>query len=274
MRPRRAPLLERMTGHLLHALDHARLSDDLTARAGFLQSLDPRVKLCGLLGMAVTVTAVHRLWAVVGLFGVAVLIALTSRLPIGRALTPLWLGILMFTGAIALPAPFLTPGIAVAHLPLIGWPITLQGLRSAGFLIGRAETAATFTTLLILTTPWPHVLKAMRAFRVPVVVVAIFGMTHRYIFLFLQSAAQMFEARRSRMVGRLTPREGRRLAVATAGALLGRAIKAGAEVHLAMISRGYRGEPRLLQDFRTRPRDWAALTGSAAVAAVALCAGT
>jgi cobalt ECF transporter T component CbiQ len=267
-------LLERMTGHLLDALDHARLSDDLIARPGFLQSLDPRVKLGGLLGLAVTVTAVHRLWAVAGLFLVAVLIALASRLPIGRALGPLWLGILIFTGAIALPAPFLTPGLIVAHLPLTGWPITQQGVRSAAFLIGRAETAASFTTLLILTTPWPHVLKAMRAYRVPVVVVAIFGMTHRYIFLFLQSAAQMFDARRSRMVGRLTPREGRRLAVATAGALLGRAIETGAEVHLAMIARGYRGEPRLLQDFRTRPRDWAALAGGAVVAGVAVYGGT
>ena len=263
-----------MTAHLLHALDHARLSDDLTARPGLLQSLDPRVKLGGLLGLAVTVTAVHQLWAVAGLFLVAVLIALASRLPIGRTLAPLWLGILIFTGTIALPAPFLTPGVTVAHLPLTGWPITRQGLRSAAFLIGRAETAASFTTLLILTTPWPHVLKAMRAFRVPVVVVAIFGMTHRYIFLFLQAAAQMFEARRSRMVGRLTPREGRRLAVATAGALLGRAIETGNEVHLAMIARGYRGEPRLLQDFRTRPRDWAALAGGAAVVALAFYGGT
>ncbi|MBI1217633.1 MAG: cobalt ECF transporter T component CbiQ [Rhodobacteraceae bacterium] len=270
---RRAPLLERMTGHLLHALDHARLSDDLTARGGFLQALDPRVKLGGLLGLAVTVTAVHRLTALAGLFLAAVLLALASRLPVGRALGPLWLGILIFSGAIALPAPLLTPGDVVAHLPLTGWPITAQGLRSAAFLIGRAETAATFTTLLILTTPWPHVLKAMRALGVPVVVVAIFGMTHRYIFLFLQAAAQMFEARRSRMVGRLTPREGRRLAVATAGALLGRAIETGNEVHLAMISRGYRGEPRLMQDFPTRPRDWAALAGAGSLAALALFGG-
>ena len=91
-----------MTAHLLHALDHARLSDDLTARPGLLQSLDPRVKLGGLLGLAVTVTAVHQLWAVAGLFLVAVLIALASRLPIGRTLAPLWLGILIFTGTIAL----------------------------------------------------------------------------------------------------------------------------------------------------------------------------
>ena len=136
------------------------------------------------------------------------------------------------------------------------------------------ETAATLSVLLILCTPWSHVLKALRVLRLPVLFVVTLGMTYRYIFLFLQAAAQMFEARRSRMVGRLTPREGRRLAVATAGALLGRAIETGNEVHLAMIARGYRGEPRLLQDFRTRPRDWAALAGGAAVVALAFYGGT
>ena len=37
-----------------------------------------------------------------------------------------------------------------------------------------------------------------------------------------------------------------------------------------MISRGYRGEVHLMDDFQTKPRDWAALAGSAVVATLAL----
>ena len=162
------------------------------------------------------------------------------------------------------------PGTVVARLPVLLWPVTLQGVRSATFLLGRAETAATFALLLILTTPWPHVLKALRVFRAPIVLVAILGMTHRYIFVFLESASRMFEARRSRMVGPLSPRDRRRVATATAGALLDKALHLSTDVQSAMVSRGYRGEVRLIDDFHTTPIDWLALAGFAAIAAAAL----
>jgi energy-coupling factor transporter transmembrane protein EcfT len=145
------------------------------------------------------------------------------------------------------------------QLPLVHWSVTVQGVRSAAFLIGRAETSATFALLLILSTPWSHVLKAMRSLGVPVVVVAILGMTHRYIFLLLHTAAQMFEARRSRIVCPLSGVGQRKMVIATAGVLLGKAFQLSSDVHMAMVSRGYRGEVHLLDDFRTRPRDWLTL---------------
>ena len=150
------------------------------------------------------------------------------------------------------------------------WAVTLQGLRSAVFLVGRAETAATFTLLLILSTPWPHILKALRSLGVPVAAVAILGMTHRYIFVLLQSAIQMFEARRSRIVGPMSARERRRFIGAAAGGLLARSFQIASEVHLAMVSRGYRGEVRLLDDFRTRPLDWMVLLGGMAIPVLVL----
>jgi cobalt/nickel transport system permease protein len=143
-------------------------------------------------------------------------------------------------------------------------------LRSAAFLIGRAETAATYALLVILTTPWPHVLKALRSLGVPVVLVAILGMTHRYIFLLLASAVDLLEAQRSRLVGPLSGRERRRLAAASAAVLLDQTLRLSSEVHLAMIARGYRGEVHVLDDFRIRPSDWLALAGILVLIAAAL----
>ena len=40
------------------------------------------------------------------------------------------------------------------------------------------------------------------------------------------------------------------------------------EVYMAMLSRGYTGEPRLLSEFQATPKDWVWL-----VCAVILCAG-
>ncbi len=97
-----------------------------------------------------------------------------------------WLIVLGFTGVIALPALFITPGSNVATVA--GFAVTEQGLRTACLLILRVETAVTLTTLLILCTPWVQVLKALRALRLPKEVVMMLAMTYRYVFLLVETA--------------------------------------------------------------------------------------
>lgn len=251
-------------------MDHAADAEQLAARPGLLQRLDARIKTLGLLSLVVTAVFVKSLMALAGLFAFATALALVSRITVRRLAGQVWISVLWFTGVLAAPAIFLVPGDVVAVVPFLDWTITRQGVRAAAFLIGRAETAATFALLLILTTPWPHVLKALRSLGVPLVLVAILGMTHRYIFVLLESSVQLFEARRSRVMGPLPGPERRRLAIASVAVLFEKSLFLATEVHLAMIARGYRGEVRLLHDFRTRVWDWLALAGFLAVAALAI----
>ena len=151
--------------------------------------------------------------------------------------------------------------------------MTSTGLTSAAYLVLRVTAAATFGFLLVFTTAWPRVLKALRAFGIPVVMVAVLGMTYRYILLLLEAAHDMFVARRSRAVGRLTAGERRRLAGQHAGVLLGRSLQLGGEVYLAMQARGFRGEVYLVEDFAMTRADWMALAAFAAVSATAIWAG-
>lgn len=250
---------EKLTRSLAQAMEHAAAAEALGTRGGLLQSLDPRAKLAAMAALVASTILTHSLATLAALFALALALAATSGLATAPALRHVWLSVLLFTGVIALPALMLVPGEPLWHLPLAGWPVTRQGLRSAAFLVGRAETSATLALLLIASTPWPHVLKALRSLGVPVVLVAVLGMTHRYIFLLLQSAQQMFEARRSRAATAMNAAQQRRLAFSAAGVLLGKSLQLASDVHLAMVARGYRGEVRLLDDFRTRPRDWAAL---------------
>jgi cobalt/nickel transport system permease protein len=263
--PRPRSFTGKLTHSLVQTLQHALDAEVISARDGFLQRLDPRIKLLGLLALIVSTVLAKTLLALGALFVLAVGLALGSQIGLARLAKQLWLGVLLFTGVIALPALVLVPGTPLAQLPGLPWPVTLQGLRSAAFLIGRAETSATFALLLILSTPWPHVLKAMRSLGVPVVLVAVLGMTHRYIFVLLTTATQMFEARRSRLVAPVGGAAQRRLVAAAAGVLLGKSFELSAEVHQAMISRGYRGEIHLLDQFHTHRRDWLALGAALAI---------
>lgn len=256
---------------LFHSLDdverHALDAERTMERSGLLQGLDPRIKVIGLLALIIAATATHSLLLLSALFGLAVLMALVSNISPLRLAQQVWLGVLLFTGAIALPSLFLVPGEAIARLPLLGWEISAQGVRSAAFLLGRAETSATLAALLVLTTPWPHVLKALSSLGVPDAIVAVLGMTYRYIFVLLRTAGEIMEARRSRIMSRMNRSARRHLLITTLGALLGKSVALAQDIHTAMIARGYRGQVRLLHDFRTRGRDWLFLAATLLVPA-------
>ncbi len=251
--------IERSLSSLLDTSQYAATAEQLAVTGGALQKVDPRVKVLGLFGLVFVVAASRQLRVIGALFAVALLMAIFSRIRFGRLAAWVWIPVLLFTGTIAAPAVFLTPGRPIAAWgPLL---VTQQGLRSAAFLLSRAETAATLSSLLVLTTPWPWVLKSLRAFRCPMVLVAILGMTYRYIFVILQTAFEMLESRMSRTVGVFAPAERRRLAASAVGVLLSKSLQLSNNVHLAMQSRGFRGEVHLLEDFRAGTADWCWLAG-------------
>ena len=254
---------------LAGTLEHARFCEDAALARGVLQRFDPRVKLCGLLALILVAVSARRLEVTLAVWLLGVGLATYSSISIKMLATRTWAGVLAFTGLIALPAVFITPGDAV----LPHWPITSQGLITALRLIVRAETAATLAGLLVLTTPWTHVLKALRTLHVPTVLVVVLGMTYRYIFLLVRLAEDFFEARRSRMIRPLSRPEQRRMAGAAAGVLLNKSLQLSEDVYLAMQSRGFRGEAYTIHDFHMERRDWMATAGFAVAAALAFWGG-
>jgi cobalt ECF transporter T component CbiQ len=244
---------------LTRAFAHALVSEQVARERGLLQALDPRVRVAGLLAMVLAVTLSHRISVVLALFIAALLIALLSKVSLRTLATRVWLAVLLFTGVIALPALFLTPGDPVLTIAGSGLRSTAQGAATAMLLIARVETAVTFTTLLVLCTPWMQVLKALRAFRVPQEVVMMLAMTHRYIFLLGETAGQMFESRQSRTVGVLDGAAQRRMTARTSGVLLSKSVELSNEVFVAMQSRGFRGDVKILSEFHMRVADYAGL---------------
>lgn len=270
---RRKTFVERTVNDLAEALDHAAYADEVAQRDGLLQQLDPRAKVCGILLLVIAAVSVRNISVAALLFAVALALALLSRISFRVLAKRVWTSVLCFTGVIALPAIFLAPGAVMFRLPLLHWPVTSQGWWAAVRLITRAETASTLALLLVLSTPWTHVLKALRVFHVPVVFVVILGMTHRYIFSLLHLARDFFEARRSRLVGMMDRAQRRHLAASTAGVLLEKSLQLSGDVFLAMRSRGFRGGIYTLDDFRMKPRDWWALGAFVSMAALAFKLG-
>ncbi len=273
-RPRmRKRFLEKTLHSLARISEEALFAETIARRNGPLQRLDARVKLAGLGAFLFAVLAVHRLEFSVGLFLASVCLIWFAHVPLGSLTGRVWLAVLGFTGVIALPALFLTPGAAVARVPLLDWPITAQGLRSAGFLLLRSEAAATAVVLVLATTSWHRLLRALRILRVPSTLVVVLEMTYRYIFVFLRVAEDMIEARKTRLLGPPDPAMQRSSAAALAGTLLDKSLSLGSEVHLAMQARGFRGDVQLLDDLVMKTGDWMQLGGVLCLVALAAWVG-
>jgi cobalt/nickel transport system permease protein len=249
--------IERTLSDVSHAFEQSLFAEEIARRPGLLQSLDPRVKVLSLLALLIAVGLSRNLLVIAGLYLVALILARLSYVPMGFFVKRVWLFMPFFTGIIALPAFFITPGPPLVQLPF-GLVITRTGAQAALFLLMRVSTSVSFGILLILTTPWNTVLKALGVLRVPDEFILILGMTYRYIYLLLHTANDMFLSRQSRVISRLSGSEERRIIAASVGTLLSKSLHLSSEVYLAMQSRGFRGYPRTIDTFQLRRSDWAA----------------
>jgi energy-coupling factor transporter transmembrane protein EcfT len=63
------------------------------------------------------------------------------------------------------------------------------------------------------------------------------------------------------------------LAASAVGVLLSKSLQLSGDVHLAMQSRGFRGEVYIMQDFRATVADWYWLAGFSCLAAAGMWYG-
>lgn len=265
--------VEKTVGRLMRAVERSLFAETIARGPGLLQALDSRVKLASIILLILAAASVRKLVALLVLFAFAVLLAALSRVPIRLLASRAWLPALAFSGLLAVPALFLTPGPEAIHIAVLDIPVTHSGLRTAAFLLGRVLTATTLSLTLVLTTEWNRVLKALRFFHVPVPVVVILGMTYRYLFVLLKTAHDMFESRRTRLVGALQEGDRQRLTAASAGILLEKSMSLSQDIHLAMQARGFRGEVYLMHEARVSSRGWLQLCGFAGLAIAAVVLG-
>jgi cobalt/nickel transport system permease protein len=264
--------LEKTIGGITGNIEHAVFTERHARSDGWLQRRDPRAKLVGFLMAIVAASLTGSVAGLAVLYAVTLAAARASRVPFGFFVKRVWLGIPFFAGIVVIPAIFFVPGdrvfdlaIGPAHLAP-SW----NGLAGAVLFISRVGVSVSLAVLLVITTPWADVLKALRALRTPQVFVLVLSMTYRYIFLFLHTANGILLARKSRVVGRTSGGEQRRWITGTMGNLMSRAFKMSNDVYAAMLARGFTGEVRVYETYRMRPADWLALGATAVVCAAAI----
>lgn len=248
---------------------HIHFLDPYHSGSSLIHRIDARVKLILVLAFIFTTALIPvGAWPLYFLLLVIVL-ALESLSGIG-------LGYFLKRATLALP-------FILAALPLV---FTIPGPALFGFTIGPWEFSASspgferFTSialkswisiqmaiLLTATAPFPDILLAMRALRVPRLLVAIFGLMWRYLFVFADEALRLLRARAARSGvsenpglhsgGTITWRA--QITGGMAGNLFVRSIERSDRIYAAMLARGYDGEIRSLPQMKIEPFNWAVL---------------
>jgi cobalt/nickel transport system permease protein len=197
----------------------------------------------------------HRWPARVKLLGVVVAvlsIALTppTLYPISPSIPLSWVHIIAGLTVVCLiqlariPWRYVAARLAVVAplLLLLGLSIPLsQGLRQGGWLMLTVVVKGCLSFCLLVwltnTTPFDHLLRAMRQLGVPKLFISTLSFMYRYVFVLFDEFNRMRRARQARtFVRRRLPEP--RASAQLLGMVLLRALDRAERVHAAMLARG------------------------------------
>ena len=263
--------LERSILSALVFLKDATLSEVYANRKGLLQSLDPRIKTLSFLAFLVTAVSLKSAVLIGFLYVFCLIFAFFSSIPVRYFLIRTLLFIPLFSLGVVLPTLFssVTPGEPVWSFHVFGITgiITRPGLDGAVLFVVRIATSVSLVVLLSVTTRHSELLKVLRVFGVPQLFVLTVSMCYRYLYLFATMVENIFTAVKSRVGVVSHQRQGQNVVAWNIANTWNRTTQMSEEVYMAMISRGYTGEPRLLSKFHATPKDWLWL-----LCAVVICA--
>jgi cobalt/nickel transport system permease protein len=248
-------------------------NEELAARRGLLQRLDPRVKLATLVLFAVVASLVHSIWTLLGLVVMTVVLAAASRVPVPSFLRKVWLSAALLAFLVAAPSAlsWFTPGTVAFQIGPLAF--TEPGLLGVATLVTRVAAAAGFALLIIWTMRWTDLLRALTALHFPQVVVATLAMTQRQILTLLRTVEQIHLARESRTLALGTARQNRDWVTERMAFVVRKSMKTADDVYDAMLARGYTGATPSLRRLQVGPADWVWLAASVALCALALAVG-
>lgn len=235
-------------------------AQEYSVKDGFLQSLDPRIKIVSFAFLIISALLEKSIPVVFVLYLSSLFLACISKINLGFFLKRTWVFIPLFSLFIGLPALFsnFTPGPELFSFKFAGQIliITLPGFLSFSLFVLRVATIVSFAVLLNITSRHFELLKVLRIFGVPQVFVMVLGVSYRYLYLFIEIIENTYLAIKSRVGAVRHYKKGQEIVGWNIAFLWMRSYKLSEDVYKAMLSRGYSGEPYLLDNFKAGLRDW------------------
>ncbi len=245
---------------------HVHFLDPYQPRQSLIHELDPRVKFVLTLAFIFTTALIPAgAWPVyILLLAIMLSVEILSDLGMSYVLKRSMLALPFILAAV--PVIFTVEGRALLSIPLGPWTLTITqtGLERFISITLKSWISVQAAIVLAASTPFPDLLQAMRAVKIPRLLVAIFALMWRYLFVLVDEALRLNRARAARSGvsdfpgarpgGSVTWRA--RVTGGLAGSLFLRALERSDRIYMAMVSRGYDGEVRSVPLPELRTSNW------------------
>jgi len=251
---------------------HVHYQDPYRPGRSLIHALDARVKFLVTIAFILTVALIPPgAWSVyILLLSLIISVEILSEIGVVYVLRRSIL-VLPFMLA-ALPIIFTLQGAPLFTLSLGGWTLTATqtGMERFISIVLKSWTSVQAAIVLTSTTPFPDLLLAMRSVKIPRMLVTIFGMMWRYLFVLGDETLRMMRARASRSGQSDTPgfKTGgsiiwrAHVTGGMAGSLFIRSFERSDRIYMAMVARGYDGDVRALAQPKTSLVNWLVLVFS------------
>jgi len=267
----KVPFLERGINHLAGVIKNGYAQWELSSQNGFFQKIDARVKILFLLLFILIVSLKRELLSEICIWNFVLGLTLFSRLSILRVYKRvLFLGF-VFGFLIALPSAFnvITKGeiiLLVARLsrPYYFWiyyipaeiGITREGIYGVAMLSMRVINSLSLSFLVLYTTPFPEIVRALKVMKVPDSFLIIITLCYKYIFIFSKTVEGMYLAKKGRMIREDSNKKAREWIVGRLAFTFKKTQLRCEEVFKAMVGRGFSDTIRLYGFGKMRTADW------------------
>ncbi|MFH1199021.1 MAG: cobalt ECF transporter T component CbiQ [Candidatus Omnitrophota bacterium] len=207
-----------------------------------MQKISPRFKLVFTLAILLVIAFSRSILLIACFYLISLLLACLSRINLFYFIKRVWFFIPFFALIIAVPALFeiFSPG------EVIVFGITQQGVSSGGLFTLRVLTSVSWSVLLVLTTNHTQLLRSLRLIGVPAIFVTTLMMCYRYIYVFIKIVEDMYLGIKSRTITSLRNKKARKVVAWHMGSLWEKSRMMSEEIYLAMLARGFNGEPKVM----------------------------
>ena len=232
---------------------------ELASTKGFLQKFDARAKVFFLIFFIGIISFKQSVYAEMSIGVFIFALAVFSGVNVADFYKRVFFFGFFFGFAVAMPASLntITSGEIVMRLVELPKPydfwgyhiprqigITRQGITGVMMLTLRVVNSIALSLLVISTTPFPSLVKALKVLRVPDVFLMVLTLTYKYIFIFAGTIEDMYLAKKSRLARRANGVDGRMWVAGRIAFIFKKTQLRCEEVFKAMLSRGFSDDIR------------------------------
>ncbi|GIM27747.1 cobalt ECF transporter T component CbiQ [Clostridium polyendosporum] len=257
--------------HLYEVIKNDFLADVYHRKNGFLQKLDPRVKIVTFPLLIAFTTVVRSVSVLAAIYLFTLALAVISKLPMMNFIKKIGVITALFTFLMTFPTMFnividgeVLFSIYQLEKTIMIWgfnipsslSITKQGLTAMAILILRVSISTSLGFLLFFTTPWVNIMRSLSLIRIPQIFITMLDMSYRYVMVLIKSSLEIFQARKIRIVGKVSYINNKKFISNSIGTLFAKSMDMSTDIYMAMLCRGYNGEVKTINILKLTVLDY------------------